>query len=363
MSTLLPHLAKELKIGSSLTLKNRLVMSAMTRNRADPGSIPNDLMALYYKQRASAGAIISEGIFIEELGSEWPNAPGIWNDKQVAGWKKITDTVKAAGGKIVGQIWHIGRVAHPLHQGGRPNVGPSAVKAEGGKFRLLDGHPGYVTPKAIEDPAEYVAKYKQAAINAKAAGFDGIELHAANGYLPNQFLEAHSNKRTDAYGGSPEKRAKFVLDILKEFIAVWGDSKLIGIKLTPCGGYNDMGDAYDVAVEEYKYLLQEIDKLNIGYICLGRHFPLFDPTGRATKMDVIKEFKPYIKNAKLFLNADVQGAEADKLIAEGVIDGAVIGRPFIANPNLFEKLQTGQELKHPDFAKLYSDGPAGYTDY
>ncbi|KAJ3094745.1 hypothetical protein HDU97_007636 [Phlyctochytrium planicorne] len=358
----LPNLASPLKLGS-LTLKNRLVLSSMTRNRAVDSSIPTDSMVTFYKQRSSAGLLLTEGIFIEPQGGEWPHAPGIWNKAQVAGWKKVVDAVHAEKSLIFAQIWHIGRVAHPLHQAGQPNVGPSAIAAKGGKFRLLDGHPGYVQPKAIEDPKVYVEKYRQAAINAKEAGFDGIELHAANGYLPNQFLESHSNQRKDAYGGSIQNQSRFILEIIRTFIEVYGDSTRVGIKLSPRGGYNDMGEPLEVAKELYGYLIKELDGLKIGYIQLAWLNAELDPATRGNKIDVMKELAPLVKNAKLFVNGNLTGPTAEAMLEPKnakPIDAAVFGRPFIANPNLLELLQTGGELKVPDFSKLYTSGDDGY---
>jgi 2,4-dienoyl-CoA reductase-like NADH-dependent reductase (Old Yellow Enzyme family) len=174
-------------------------------------------------------------------GTEWPNAPGIWSEAHVQGWKKVTDAVHAKGGKIYAQLWHLGRVCHPLHQCGLPALAPSAVAAKGGKFRYLKDTPGYATPKPIENPSDIIALFRQAAINAKKAGFDGVELHSANGYLPHQFLESHSNKRADEWGGSIENRCRFVLSAIKTLIEVYdGNSKCVGIKLSPGGGYNDM---------------------------------------------------------------------------------------------------------------------------
>ncbi|KAI8844589.1 hypothetical protein BJ741DRAFT_558895 [Chytriomyces cf. hyalinus JEL632] len=361
-----PTLATPIQLGS-LTLKNRVVMASLTRNRASPGGVPNDIMALYYSQRSTAGLILSEGTFIEEIGGEWLYAPGIYTPAQINGWQKVTNAVHKNNSLIFAQLWHIGRVAHPHHQAGRPNVAPSAVKAEGGKFRLLEGAPGYVTPTPIDDPSHYVEIYRKAARSAKEAGFDGVELHAANGYLPHQFLESHSNKRTDAWGGSVENRSRFVLEIIKTFIAEWGDSKRVGIKLTPAGGYNDMGDSDEDARKQYTYLVQELDKLNIGYIQLSQGFP----HPRANKLVVLDEFRPLIKNALVFSNAGLTGEVAEdqvngKGVKGGPIHAAVFGRAYIGNPNLPEVLQTGATVKDSDYKLYYDthDDPSrGYTDY
>ncbi|KAJ3075876.1 hypothetical protein HDU98_006647 [Podochytrium sp. JEL0797] len=362
-----PELASPLILGS-LTLKNRVIMASLTRNRASPGGVPNALMAEYYKQRSTAGLILSEGTFIEEQGGEWLDAPGIYTPAQIEGWKHVTSTVHESGSLIFAQLWHIGRVAHPFHQAGRPNVAPSAVKAEGGKFRLLEGAPGYVEPVAIEDPQVYVELYRVAARNARKAGFDGVELHSANGYLSHQFLESHSNKRTDKWGGSIENRCRFTLEAVKALISEWdGDAKRVGIKLSPAGGYNDMGDEDELARKEYTYLIQELDKLNLGYIQLSQGWA----SPRANKLIVLQEFRPLIKNAHVFFNTDLTGEIAEqqltgKGVNGGAIHGAVFGRAFISNPDLPKKLQTGATLKDSDYKTYYTvtgDPAHGYTDY
>ncbi|KAJ1559501.1 hypothetical protein HK405_010396 [Cladochytrium tenue] len=203
------------------------------------------------------------------------------------------------------------------------------------------------------------------------AGFDGVELHAANGYLASQFIEAHSNQRTDEWGGSPEKRAKFVLEVIRAFIRATGDSKKVGIKLSPAGGYNDMGDSTEVAIQEYTYLIKELDALDIGYIQLARYVPFMDPEGRGNKLDVVQTFRPLIKNAHCFVNGGLNGEEAEHLLDPNypksvpAIQVAVFGSTFIANPNLMELLQTGQDskIKYPLFHLLYTPGPDGYTNF
>ncbi|TPX34321.1 hypothetical protein SmJEL517_g02981 [Synchytrium microbalum] len=368
MADKVPSLSKPLQIGS-LTLKNRVIMASLTRNR---GMIPTeDLHVKYYAQRASAGLILTEATFIEPQGSEWPAAPGLWSAKQIAAWKKVTEAVHAKDGAIFAQLWHIGRVAHPLHQAGQPNVGPSAIAAKGGKFRYLTGAPGYVTPEAIAtaDVPHYIGLYRRAAKHAKEAGFNGVELHGANGYLAAQFMESSSNKRTDNYGGSIENRARFPLAVIDALIEEMGDSKKVGIKISPAGGYNDMGDPLPEAIEFFSYLVDELDKRNIGYIQFNRYTPDFDPEGRGNKMDVVAELLPRVKNAAVFLNGALTGEEAEGLVQSGKIAGAVFGRPFIANPDLPKALQTGATIKHPDYMKLYgtmgeeSTWAAGYNDY
>ncbi|KAG6836940.1 hypothetical protein H0H93_000830 [Arthromyces matolae] len=232
-----------LKVGS-VTLRNRIAMSALTRNRA-PATIPSDAMTEYYAQRADGGAglITTEGVLITRQGTEWPFAPGLWSKEQVSGWKPIVDIVHAKGAAIYAQLWHVGRVAHPdapeQKLAGTPVYAPSAISARGGKFRHIPGVPSYVTPTAVEDPSIIIAQFKQAAINAKEAGFDGVELHGANGYIVHQFLDNTANRRTDKWGGSVENRARFGLETLKVLIEVFGEN--VALKVSPAGGYNDVG--------------------------------------------------------------------------------------------------------------------------
>ncbi|KAI9290781.1 FMN-linked oxidoreductase [Neoconidiobolus thromboides FSU 785] len=347
-----------------LKLKNRVLLSSMTRNR---GIVPNDTNIDFYTQRASGGLILTEGILIEPQGTEWPEAPGIWSKEQIKAFKRLNDAVHSKDGLIFGQLWHVGRAANTLHNAGVAPPAPSAVQANGGKFRLLEGKPGYSVPKAIEDPKEYVQMFKQAAINAKEAGFDGIELHGANGYLPHQFLESHSNKRTDDYGGSIQNRSRFILEIIDAFIEVFSADR-VGIKLSPCGGYNDMGEkTEEEAYELYNHLISELDKRNIAYIQLVRHLPDFDPTNRGLKLDVEKFF-PLIKNAKIFLNGGITAEEGDKYIADGKVDAIVYGRPYISNPDLPERFFNGYELAQiTNYPALYlyegEDRHVGYSDF
>ncbi|RKO89612.1 hypothetical protein BDK51DRAFT_20470, partial [Blyttiomyces helicus] len=241
-------LASPLEIGE-LTIKNRFVLASLTRNR-NPGTVPNELNVEHYRQRSTAGLILSEGVMIEPLGAEWTNAPGIYSEKQIAGWCKVTDAVHVEGSLIFAQLWHIGRTAHPTLQAGQPNVGPSAVAAKGGKFRQLEGYVG-----AIEDPQRYIDLYRIAAQNAKRAGFDGVEVHSANGYLPHQFIDSTANKRTDKWGGSNENRTRFTIEAVKAAIEGFGDASRVGIKLSPSGGYNDVGDSEEILVPTYTHLV------------------------------------------------------------------------------------------------------------
>ncbi|KAJ7453197.1 hypothetical protein FB451DRAFT_1281986 [Mycena latifolia] len=363
-----------LKLGS-VTIPNRLGMSALTRNRSTD-TVPNDVMKEYYVQRARGGAglIVSEGVLITRQGSEWPAAPGIWNKDQVAGWKNITDAVHEAGSKIYAQIWHLGRISHPdapqQVAAGVPVYGPSAISARGGKFRFIPGSPGYVKPTEIPDPIVLIAQFKEAAINAKEAGFDGVELHGANGYVVHQFLDSAANQRTDKWGGSPENRARFALEILKALIEVWGPD--VALKLSPAGGYNDMGMPLQETIDTFGYLLREANKLGLSYVALVRYSayldPEFDGKKRATPHDVLATYTPFLPDTPIFANCGVTPAEAEALIGSGAVAGVFMGMNWITHPDVGRRVQAGKPLDNaPDFAHLYGaegvDPALGYVDY
>ncbi|KAF8968284.1 flavoprotein NADH-dependent oxidoreductase [Flammula alnicola] len=371
-------LFKPIQIGS-ITLKNRIGMSALTRNRAE-NTYPTELMKEYYVQRAGAGLIVSEGILVSRQGTEWPHAPGIWDDKHVAGWKNIVDVVHEAGSKIYAQscnhhFFSVGRVAHPdapeQKLAGIPVYAPSAISARGGNFRHIPGTPGYVTPTAIEDPWVIVEQFKHAAINAKKAGFDGVELHGANGYLVTQFLDNTSNRRTDQWGGSVENRSRFGLEVLKVLVEVFGRD--VAVKLSPAGGYNDVGMPLQDTLDTYSYFITEAEKLNLSYFVLVRYSKAFDieydGVHRSTKHDVLESYRPYIKSAKLFLNAGVTAEEGEELVAAGKIDGIFIGFNWITHPDLVKRVLHGKALNNvPDINHLQTNKSednwsTGYTDY
>ncbi|KAF9053222.1 hypothetical protein BJ165DRAFT_1383633 [Panaeolus papilionaceus] len=374
-SSNLKALFEPLQIGD-ITIKNRITMSALTRNRA-ADTYPTELMKEYYLQRVKGdvGLIVTEGVLVTRQGTEWPLAPGIWDDKHVDGWKSIVDAVHEAGGHIYAQLWHVGRVSHPDAPeqilAASPVYAPSAISARGGKFRHIPGTPGYVTPTAVPDPRTIIAQFRQAAINAKKAGFDGVELHGANGYLITQFLDTNSNQRTDEWGGSVENGARFGLEVLKELVSVFGRN--VAVKLSPAGGYNDVGMPLEETIATYSYFITEADKLGLAYIVLVRYSPKFDVEidgkPRATKHDVIATFKPFVKNAKLIVNADVTAEEGEKLISEGQVDAIAIGFNYITHPDLAKRVAHGHPLDNiPDIPHLQTnktstDFATGYTDY
>lgn len=368
---------KPLTLGD-LKLKNRVLVAPCTRSRAN---VPGALQAQYYAQRATAGLIVTEASLPVPQGYEFSNAPGIYLPEQIAGWKLVTDAVHAAGGLIVQQIMNIGRVAHPVLQSGQANYGPSAIAAKGGKFRQIQNvkwvapTPGqdivevkdageYVRPIAIADPWVRVAEFKQAFINSKAAGFDGVEVHGANGYLIAQFLDAGSNQRTDEWGGSGLKRGKFALEVVKAAIEVFGAGR-VGIKITPEGGYNDQGMSTEETLATFGPLLTELSLLGIAYVHLQRWFATFDPAKRGT---IIPEatWRKFWKGA-FIVNGGYTPEEALSTIQSGQADAVLFGRDWIATPDLVERLIANQPLNIPDWGNFYgvvntANPAAGYLD-
>ncbi|KAJ7804972.1 hypothetical protein B0H14DRAFT_3773239 [Mycena olivaceomarginata] len=348
-------------------------MSALTRSRST-ATVPNEIMLEYYVQRAKGGAglIASEGVLITRQGSEWPQAPGLWDKAQIEGWKKITDAVHKAGSKIYAQLWHLGRLSHPdapeQIAAGVPVYGPSATAARGGKFRLLPGEPGYVTPTEIADPTVVIAQFKQAAINAKAAGFDGVELHGANGYIVHQFLDSTSNQRTDKWGGSVENRTRFALEILKELIEVWGPDVALKRAAT-----TTWGCLCKDTIDTFGHLLREVNKLNLAYVALMRYSPFLDPEydGQEEACHAARRCRDlfaFVENTPIFVNAGVTPTEAEELVGSGKVAGVFFGLNWITHPDLGRRIKEGKQLDNaPNFLTLYGaegvDPALGYTDY
>ncbi|TFK18207.1 flavo protein NADH-dependent oxidoreductase [Coprinopsis marcescibilis] len=376
LASAVSNLFEPLQLGS-ITVQNRIQMAALTRNRA-PNAVPTDLMREHYAQRARGGTglIVAEAILIIRQGTEWAEAPGIWSCEQVAAWKKITDAVHAEGSHIYAQLWHLGRVSHPeapqQKLAGTPVYAPSAISARGGKFRFIPGQPGYTTPTEIEDPTLLIEQFRLAAINAKEAGFDGVELHGANGYLIAQFLDSGANQRTDKWGGSVENRSRFGLEVLKVFKSVFGAN--VAVKLSYAGGYNDVGMPLPETIETFTYFISEADKLGLSYFALVRYVARLDITLdgklRAIQHDVLETYRPYIKNAKLYLNGEVSGEEGAKLVEEGKIDGVSIGLLYVTHPDVGNRIRDGKPLDNvPNFPAMQIGGDdetrwyIGYNDY
>ena len=342
-----------------LTLQNHLVIAPMTRSRAT-NNVPNDLMVEYYVQRGSAGLIVTEGTSPSPNGLGYPRIPGIFSEAQVAGWKKITDAVHARGAKIFVQLMHTGRITHPLNlpQGGEV-VAPSAVKAAGQMYTDAEGMKDFVTPRAMSEAGikHAVAEFTQAAKNAVAAGFDGIELHGANGYLLEQFIRPNSNKRTDKYGGSIENRARFVLEVVAATCAAIGKDR-VGIRLSPFGVFNDMPD-YPEMLADYSYLAEALDRTGLLYVHLVDH----SASGAPPVPDDIKALYRKTFKRTLILSGGYDAARAETDLMAGKADLIAVGRPFLANPDLIERWKEGAAENAPDMATFYTPGPKGYTDY
>ena len=342
-----------------LTLQNRLVMSPMTRNRAI-GNIPNELMAEYYAQRASAGLIITEGTSPSPSGLGYPRIPGIFSAAQVAGWQRITDAVHAQGAKMFMQLMHTGRIGHALNlpAGGRV-LAPSAVAAAGEIYTDAEGIKPNAMPQEMSgvDIKNALKEFVQAAQNAVAAGCDGVELHAANGYLLEQFIRPNSNRRTDRYGGPIENRARFVLEVVEAVIIAIGKDK-VGIRLSPFGVFNDM-PLYGAMEADYTYLAQQLNARGLAYIHLVDHSSM----GAPQVPDSMKAtFRSTFKGA-LILSGGYDAARAERDLAAGRGDLIAVGRPFLANPDLVARWKTGAALNAPDMNTFYTPGPKGYIDY
>ncbi len=346
----MPTLFDPVQIGAWL-LPNRLVMAPLTRCRASAGRVPNALMRDYYVQRASAGLIISEATSVTPMGVGYPDTPGIWSGEQVEGWKQITKGVHEAGGRILLQLWHVGRISDPSYLDAQQPVAPSPVAAPGHVSLLRPMRP-FVTPRALESDEipGIIAAYRTGAENAKAAGFDGVEIHGANGYLLDQFLQDSTNQRTDDYGGSVENRARLMLEVADACVSVWGPD-CVGMHLAPRCDVHGMGDSNPAAI--FGHVARELGRRKIALLCTRESLG----DGRLGP-EMKKLFGgPLIANEGLTLET------ASLEIAEGRADAVAFGQLFIANPDLPKRFATGAPLNAPNQATFYASGPEGYTDY
>jgi 2,4-dienoyl-CoA reductase-like NADH-dependent reductase (Old Yellow Enzyme family) len=346
----MPKLHDPLRLGA-LTLPNRIIMAPLTRCRSSAGRVPNGLMAEYYTQRASAGLIISEATSVDPMGVGYPDTPGIWSDEQVAGWKRITASVHAAGGRMLLQLWHVGRVSDPVYLNGALPVAPSAVAPPGHVSQIRPEKP-FVTPRALErsEIPGIIAAYRRGAENAQRAGFDGVEVHGANGYLLDQFLQDGSNRRTDDYGGSIANRARLHLEATDAAISVWGADR-VGMHLAPRGDAHGMGDSNRAAT--FGYLAAELGKRKIAFICARESLdaPRLGP-------DLKRAFGGvYIANQGFTSHA------AQAALDAGEADAVAWGKLFIANPDLPRRLELAAPLNTPDSTTFYGGTARGYTDY
>lgn len=346
----MPSLFDPLKVGD-LLLPNRVLMAPLTRSRAGASRTPNALMAKYYAQRASAGLILSEATVVTPMGIGYADTPGIWSPEQVAGWKQVTQAVHAAGGRMFLQLWHVGRVSHPVFLDGKQPVAPSAL-APAGNVSLLRPATPFVTPRALErsEIPEIVAAFARGAQNAELAGFDGVELHGANGYLLDQFLQDTTNLRDDDYGGSVENRARLLLEVTDAAISVWGPGR-VGVHLAPRGDSHSMGDSDRAAT--FGHVARELARRRIAFIC-AREYAGTDSIGpqlRAAFGGV------YIANERFTRESAQEALDA------GRADAVAFGKLFIANPDLPARFLSGAPLNPPLTDAFYRGGASGYTDY
>jgi 2,4-dienoyl-CoA reductase-like NADH-dependent reductase (Old Yellow Enzyme family) len=338
-------------IAGDIELSNRIVMAPLTRSRSGDSRIPNALMTEYYRQRAGAGLILTEATVVSPQGIGYAATPGIWSPEQVAGWKNVTRAVHEAGGKIVLQLWHVGRVSHPIFLNGDTPVAPSAI-APNGHVSLVRPETPYVVPRALErdELPGIVEAYRRGAQNALEAGFDGVEIHGANGYLLDQFLQDSTNKRTDDYGGAIENRARLMLEVADAAISVWGAGR-VGMHLSPRGDSHTMGDSDRSGT--FGYVARELGRRKIAFLCV-REYVGPDSIGPQLKKDF---GGVYIANEKFTL------ASAQEALNDGWADAVAFGKLIIANPDLVERFRRNGDLNEPQSHSFYGGGVQGYTDY
>lgn len=348
------------KYDRPLHLKNRMAMAPMTRSRADAAGNVGPMHVTYYQQRASAGLLITEGVNISKEGVGSPLTPGLYEPSHIAAWTEVTKAVHAAGGRIFAQLWHTGRVGHSLVKGGELPVAPSAIRIEGQKHFTSQGPQDYETPRALEtsEVKAVVEDYRTAAKNALAAGFDGVELHGAFGYLPNQFLVDGANKRTDAYGGSIENRCRFVVEVMQALVDVWGPGRA-AIKLSPSIPYNGMIDSDPTAL--FTHLIGELNKLPLAYVQMMQamfpldHFPTWPK-------DPVATFGPMITTT-VMANGGYDRAKGEAALESGAASLISYGALFISNPDLPHRFEVNAELAAPDRATMYGGSEKGFIDY
>lgn len=343
-------LFQPLQVGA-LLLPNRAVMAPLTRCRASAGRVPNALMAEYYAQRAGFGMILSEATSVCPMGVGYPDTPGIWSDEQLEGWKLVTRAVHEAGGLILLQLWHVGRVSAPHYLNGELPVSASAVRPAG-HVSLLRPMEEFVTPRALElsEIPAVIEAYRKGAENAKAAGFDGVEIHGANGYLIDQFLQDSTNHRTDEYGGSIENRARFMLEVTDAVVSVWGADR-VGMHIAPRGDAHDMGDSDPAAV--FGYVARELGKRKLAFLC-------------ARESHDKPALGPALKQAfggVFIANEGFTAESAREAISSGKVDAVAFGKAAIANPDWVARMRVGAPLNPPNPETFYGQGPEGYTDY
>ncbi|TNE32825.1 alkene reductase [bacterium] len=348
-----------------LKLPNRVIMAPLTRNRSDKEGIPNNLMKIYYTQRASAGLIISEGTNISPQAVGYIDTPGIWNSRQIEGWKKVTEAVHNSGGRIFMQLWHTGRSSHPDFHKGKPTVSASNINS-GGRVRTYLGIKDKETPKALtlDEIKRTIDDYVQAAKNAITAGFDGVEAHGANGYLIDQFICSGSNNRDDTYGGSIEKRTRFALEVMEAICSAIG-SKRSSIRLSPSGTFNGMYD--ETPVETFSFLVDKLNDYDLAYLHIMEPYA---PPGKVyvpkenylQDREVTPHFRKIYKG-NLITNSGYTIDEAEKIIQNNTADMVAFGKLMLSNPDLVERIEKNEKLNDWDKDTFYTNGEKGYIDY
>lgn len=346
----MPSLFDPLQIGP-LRLPNRIVLAPLTRSRSGVKRIPNGLMAQYYRQRATAGLIITEATAVTPMGVGYADTPGIWSDEQVAGWKSVTKAVHGEGGRIFLQLWHVGRISDPMFLEGELPVAPSAI-TPAGQISLVRPKKSFITPRALmtKEIPGVVEAYRKGAENALTAGFDGVEIHGANGYLLDQFLQDKTNQRTDEYGGSIENRARLMLEVTDAVSSVW-DAERVGMHLAPRGDAHDMGDSNPSAT--FGYVARELGERGLAFICAREHVGP-DSIGPQLK----KEF-----GGVYIANESFTKESAEAILERGDADAVAFGKSFLANPDLPRRFAMNAPLNEPDESTFYAPGARGYTDY
>ncbi len=343
-------LLSPIKIGA-WELPNRVIMAPLTRTRASEGRVPNAMMAEYYSQRASAGLIISEATSVEAMGVGYPNTPGIWSDDQVEGWKLVTKAVHEAGGRIILQLWHVGRISDPVYLDGKLPIAPSAIAAKG-HVSLIRPEKDYVTPRALEidEIPEIIEAFRKGAENAKKAGFDGVEIHGANGYLLDEFLQDSTNKRTDEYGGSLENRSRLMLEVVDAVTSVWGPDR-VGLHLAPRCDAHDMGDSDPTAT--FTYIARETGKRKLAFLFAreGKDKPRVGPKMKEAFGGVF------------IANQGLTKEDGETMLQNGEADAISWGQLYIANPDLVERFAKEAELNEPNPETFYGNREEGYIDY
>lgn len=342
-----------------LSLRNRMIMAPLTRSRAEADNVPSSMALTYYSQRASAGLIITEATQVSEGGQGYISTPGIHSDAQIKAWKKITDAVHQKGGLIFVQLWHVGRISHPVFRNGELPVAPSAIAPRGVQTYTAQGFQDIPTPRALDltEIPGIVAEFRQAASNAKAAGFDGIEIHGANGYLLDQFLESGTNQRTDEYGGSVENRSRLLFEVISAVTEVW-DSGRVGVRLSPGGTFNDMCDS--APQQTFGYVVQSMASLNLAYLHLVE--PSL-PQGEHPTPDLSARYFRPIYPGTLIVAGGYTHDKADMVLQQGLADLVAFGQLYIANPDLVERFKRNAPLNPPDYSSFYGGTDKGYIDY